>query len=192
MLYHVASRGVDRQMIFGVVDGDRPVFVRLLERTVERYGWNLHAYCLMGNHFHLVLDTPGSNIGSGMQYLKSAYALWFNDLKPRSGHLFERRYFGDVLELEAHLFAVCRYVVLNPVRARLCSHPADWQWSSYRATAAIVTPPAFLRVDLLRGMFGGGNAASSRYARFVSDVPYLRGRTRPEAPTRLGRRSRDT
>ena len=184
VLYHVVSRGVDKQMIFGVLNGDRHVFRKLLERTVIRYGWQLHAYCLMGNHFHLVLDTPQSNIGDGMRYLKSAYALWFNAEKPREGHLFERVYYADVLEQEAHLFAVCRYVVLNPVRAGLCLHPADWRWSSYRATAALVPAPAFLTTDFLYEIFGGTAAGPRHYAQFVLDslVPPHRpfGRVLPQ------------
>jgi REP element-mobilizing transposase RayT len=170
VLYHVCSRGVDKQLIFDVVDGDRAVFIKLLERTVARYGWRLHAYCLMGNHFHFVLDTPEANIAAGMQYLKSAYALWFNEEKPREGHLFERRYYAGVVDREAHFFATCRYVVLNPVRAGLCRHPADWRWSSYRATAGLVAPPPFLRTDFVHELFGQGPAAAKRYAQFVADA----------------------
>ena len=180
VLYHAASRGVDRQMIFGVVDGDRFVFMALLANTVRRYGWNLHAYCLMGNHFHLVLDTPYSNIGDGMRYLKSSYALWFNDLRGREGHLFERRYYSALLDHEAHLFAICRYTVLNPVRAGLCGHPADWAWSSYRATAGIVEPPAFLQLELVHAIFGGGQDAPRRYASAVAEVPVSSGRVLPQ------------
>lgn len=179
VLYHVASRGVDRQMVFGVVDGDRFVFMALLANTVQRYGWNLHAYCLMGNHFHLVIDTPNANIAAGMQYLKSAYALWFNGLRVREGHLFERRYFAEILEHDAHLFSVCRYTVLNPVRARLCSHPADWAWSSYRATAEIIERPAFLQLELVHEIFGGGPDAARRYVRAVAELPVSSGRVLP-------------
>lgn len=170
VLYHVCSRGVEKQLIFGVVDGDRAVFIKLLERTVQRYGWQLHAYCLMGNHFHLVLDTPHANIAAGMQYLKSAYALWFNGEKPREGHLFERRYYAGLVDREAHFFAACRYVVLNPVRAGFCHHPADWRWSSYRATAALITPPPFLRTDFLHELLGGPAVGAKLYARFVVDA----------------------
>jgi putative transposase len=180
VLYHVASRGVDRQMIFGVVDGDRWVFMSLLANTVQRYGWNLHAYCVMGNHFHLVLDTPYSNIGDGMRYLKSSYALWFNALRPREGHLFERRYFAAILDHEAHLFAVCRYTVLNPVRAGLCVHPADWAWSSYRASAGIVKPPPFLQLDLVHAIFGGGKDGTRGYVRAVAELPVSSGRVLPQ------------
>jgi putative transposase len=164
VLYHVTSRGVDRQSIFGVVDGDRAVFHALLSRAVVRYEWNLHAYCLMGNHFHLVFDTPGANIAAGMQYLKSAYALWFNAGRPREGCLFERRYFSRIVEDELHAAEVCRYVVLNPVRARLCLHPGDWAWSSYRATAGIVERPSFLRCDLVHALVGG----HQKYQAFVA------------------------
>jgi REP-associated tyrosine transposase len=165
VIYHVASRGVDKQAIFGVVEADRAVFMALLARTVERYRWNLHAYCLMGNHFHLVLDTPDANIARGMQYLKSSYALWFNDCKPRQGCLFERRYYDDILEDEAHAVAVCRYVVLNPVRARLCLHPADWRWSSYRATAGMAASPPFLETEFVHALVGGRR----HYPAFVAE-----------------------
>lgn len=170
VLYHACSRGVDKQPIFDVVRGDRAVFIKLLERTVRRYGWQLHAYVLMGNHFHLLLDTPMANIGDGMRYLKSAYALWFNDLKPREGHLFERRYYAGLVDREAHFFAACRYIVLNPVRAGLCTHPGDWPWSSHRATAGLVTPPPFLQTAFLLEQFGGAPAAAKRYAQFVADA----------------------
>jgi REP element-mobilizing transposase RayT len=169
VLYHVCSRGVDKQPIFDVVAGDRAVFIKLLARTVGKYGWQLHAYCLMGNHFHFMLDTPNANIADGMRYLKSSYALWFNEEKPREGHLFERRYYAGLVDREAHFFAACRYIVLNPVRAGLCSHPGEWRWSSYRATAALVTTPPFLRTDLVHELFGGSALAPRLYARFVAD-----------------------
>jgi len=153
--YHVTSRAVDRQPIFGIFQGDRAGFMTQLGRVVERYGWNLYAYCLMGNHFHLVLETPGANIAGGMQSLKSGYALWFNAWRTRSGHLFERRYFSRLAETHDDVCTMCRYVVLNPVRAGLCAHPADWPWSSYRATADIGPVPPFLDVDRVRELFGG-------------------------------------
>ena len=170
VLYHAASRAVDKQAIFGVHDGDRFVFLGLLRRIVARRAWNLHAYCVMGNHFHLVLDTPESNIADGMRDLKSGYARWFNDASSREGALFERRYWSEIVEQEEHLLALCRYVVMNPVRAGLCAHPVEWPWSSYRATAGLVTAPPFLTLDLVRGAFGGGSAGARRYAAFVADA----------------------
>ncbi len=143
LVYHVASRAVDKQRIFGIVDGDRHVFLALLAKTVERCGWVVHAYCVMGNHFHLVLETPHANLAAGMQYLKSSYAMWFNELRPREGAL------------------------INPVRAGLCAHPADWSWSSYRATAGIVHEPPFLTTSFIYDLFGGGDLGRRRYAEFV-------------------------
>ena len=168
VVYHVASRGVDKQPIFGVIGGDRFVFLAMLARVVERYGWLLYAYCLMGNHFHLVVETPNGDIAAGMRDLKSGYASWFNGMRPREGVLFERRYFGDVIADEGHAFALSRYVVLNPVRAGLCRHPADWGWSSYRATAGLVKPPTWLEVNFIRSMFGGGTHGQRRYVQFVA------------------------
>ncbi len=200
VLYHATSRAVDKQPIFGVYAGDRDVFLHLLERVVHRRRWQLHAYCLMGNHFHLVLDTPEANISDGIRDLKSAYAGWFNDVKPREGALFERRFWAAVLDREEHLFAVARYVVLNPVRAGLCAHPAEWPWSSFRSTAGLGAPAPFLDLELLHGMFGGGEVAAARYARFVGEaVGVDLGRvlaqsrdTARTAATRPGRRSRGT
>jgi REP element-mobilizing transposase RayT len=170
VLYHVTSRGVDKQPLFGLHPADRAVFMKQLERTVIRYGWILHAYCLMGNHFHLVVETPNANIARGMQYLKSSYALWFNENKPREGHLFERRYWAHVLERDEHLFEVSRYVVLNPVRAGLCLHPSEWQWSSYRATAGLIAAPTFLTTEFILGIFSGPVPATRRYVQFVADA----------------------
>jgi REP element-mobilizing transposase RayT len=168
--YHAASRAVDGQPMFGIVDGDRVVFLALLAKTVQRYAWRLHAYCLMGNHFHLVLDTPEANIADGMRYLKSSYALWFNAQRPRKGVLFERRHFSELLDDEAHLFEVARYVVLNPVRARLCRHPSQWPWSSYRASAGLAAAPVYLHAGVVRDWFGGDrDVACARYVTFVED-----------------------
>src|ERR1041385_3788585 len=100
VLYHVGSRGVDRQSIFGATRFDREMFLDLLDRVVRKFGWQCHAYCLMGNHFHLVVDTPDGNISSGMQYLKGRYAQWFNSMRGREGTLFERRFWDRIAASE--------------------------------------------------------------------------------------------
>jgi putative transposase len=166
----VGSRGVDRQPIFGVVRWDRDKFLLLLERVVETYGWRCHAYCLMGNHFHLVLDTPRANLAAGMQYLKGCYAQWFNSYRGREGALFERRYWYRIAASEAHVLSLARYVVLNPVRAGLRREPEDWPWSSFAATVGIEPPPRFLHIDEVLGWFGGGGHAHVRYGEFVHDA----------------------
>jgi putative transposase len=169
VLYHVCSRGVEKRMIFDVVTGDREYFLVLLQTVVDRYGWRVHVYCLMGNHFHLVVETPDANLAAGMQFLKGQYAIWFNEHSGREGALFERRYYSELVEREAHAFELFRYVVLNPVRANLCAHPRDWPWSSYRAAVGLVRPPRFLYLRGLHDLFGEGPQGIAAYERFVED-----------------------
>ncbi|MFL5963812.1 MAG: transposase [Gaiellaceae bacterium] len=169
-IYHVGSRGVDKQPIFGVVRWDHEIFIDLLGSTVTNYRWRLHAYCLMGNHFHLVLDTPHSNLADGMQYLKGRYAQWFNRVKGREGALFERRYWDRMAWSEAYVLALARYVALNPVRSGWRSSPEEWPWSSYAATVGLEPSPRFLHTEALLGWFGGGRTGRLQYAEFVRDA----------------------
>jgi putative transposase len=169
VVYHVGSRGVEKRPIFDVVQGDREYFLALLEKTVTRHRWRCHAYCLMGNHFHLAVETPDENLAAGMQYLKGRYAMWFNDQNDREGALFERRYFGELVDTEAHAYELARYIVLNPVRAQLCAHPREWQWSSYAAAVRTIKAPGFLHLEGLHVLFGEGVEGVARYERFVED-----------------------
>lgn len=162
-IYHLGTRGVDKQPIFLDV-GDRWRFLSLLDEVTARYGWRVHAYCLMTNHFHLVADTPRANVSRAMQYLNSRYVESFNAKHGREGHLVERRFWSDLILTEARAVATSRYVVLNPVRAGLCDHPAEWPWSSYRATAGLAPVPAFLTLDWTLGLFDG---STGRYRSFV-------------------------
>jgi putative transposase len=129
--YHVTSRGVERIAIFRS-DRDRRLFLSLLQKTIERYGWLEFAYCLLSTHFHLVVQTPEPNIGRGMQYLLGRYAQAFNQSQGRGGHVVERRYDARVIESDRYLLEACRYVVLNPVRAELCRSAEDWPWTYCR------------------------------------------------------------
>jgi putative transposase len=169
VLYHVGSRAVEKRPIFDVFPGDRLQFLGLLDHVVRRYDWRCHAFCLMGNHFHLVLDTPKANLSDGMRYLKGEYAQWFNAVNNREGALFERRFWSEVLDTEAYLVEVCRYVALNPVRAGFCRAPEDWPWSSYAAAIGLAPVPPFLTVDDVRAWFGGGERGVVRYAQFVGE-----------------------
>ncbi len=141
----------------------------LLSAVVVRYGWRVHAYCLMGNHFHLVVETPDANLAAGMQFLKGQYAIWFNNNTAREGALFERRYRSELVEREAHAYELARYVVLNPVRAMLCAHPRDWRWSSYLAAVGAMPAPRFLYRQGLHDLFGDGPRGIAAYERFVED-----------------------
>jgi putative transposase len=181
VLYHVGSRGVEKRPIFDCAYGDREYFLGLVAKVVRQFKWQVHAYCLMGNHFHLVLDTPEANLSAGMQYLKGQYAQWFNAVVGREGALFERRFWSRIALTEAYVLELSRYIVLNPVRAGLARRPDEWPWSSYTATVGLDGIPDFLTVNGVLDVFGGGRSGRVRYAQFVgeaigrpsSDEPYL-------------------
>ena len=144
-LYHLTARGNARQAIF-LDDGDRRGFLDLLGRTCKRLEWRCWAWCLMTNHYHLVVETPQANLGRGMRQLNGVYSQAFNRIHGRVGHLFQGRYKAILVEREAHLLEVCRYVVRNPVRAGLVAEPGAWPWSSYRATAGGAAAPDWLEI----------------------------------------------
>lgn len=169
VLYHVGSRAVEKQSIFGVVRRDWRVFHDLLDHVVSEFRWNLHAYCVMRNHFHLVLDTPHANLSAGMQYLKGEYAQWFNQAKGREGALFERRFWYRLAATDAYVLELARYVALNPVRAGFVRRPEEWPWSSYAATIGRAEAPRCLRVDDLLRWFGGGHQARLLFEQFVEE-----------------------
>ena len=164
--YHIVTRGVRKLPLF-TDERDRKFFLQLLDRTVVRYGWELHAYCLMTNHFHLLLTTPRANVSAGMQYLNGCYAQWFNWRHGFEGHLVERRFWSKLIESDEQLVTTARYILLNPVRAGLCRAAADWLWSSYRTTAKGVRHGPRLVSWLLR-IFGHNlQEAQAAFARFV-------------------------
>jgi putative transposase len=129
-IYHVTSRGNRRQSIYQDEDDYRQ-FLALRDRVIRRCGWRFHAYCLMTNHFHLLVETPQPNLSSGMQRLKSQYAAYFNERFALVGHLFQQRFSSRLIETDEYFAEVLRYIALNPVRAGLCEHPSDWPWSSF-------------------------------------------------------------
>ncbi len=144
-LYHVTSRGNARQAIVKT-QADRQAFLDGLAQVVDRFGWRCHAYCLMNNHYHLLVETPNPNLSQGMRQLNGPYTQGFNRRHRRVGHVFQGRFKAILVERESHLLELCRYVVLNPVRARMVEHPEDWTWSNYRATAGLEPCPPFLEV----------------------------------------------
>jgi putative transposase len=133
--YHVYTRGNRRQLIFADED-DYRFFLVLLTRTVRRFGWRVHAYCLMPNHLHLLVQTPEQNLSEGMHWLLGFYAQSFNHRHGLDGHVFQGRFGSRIVETEAYLTGLIEYIVFNPVRAGLVLDPADWPWSSYRAMVA--------------------------------------------------------
>jgi putative transposase len=166
-VYHVTSRGNAGTEIF-LDDKDRVRFLEVLGDVVERFGWICHAYCLMSNHYHLLVETPQPNLSRGMKHLNGVYTQWFNRQHSRAGHLVQGRFKSIVVEKDSYLLELARYVVLNPVRAKMVRSVKDWRWSSYRATAGQVVPPDFLTIDWLLSRFGGHRGKATRaYRDFV-------------------------
>lgn len=166
-LYHVTSRGDRREPIFDD-DEDRRIFLSVLAEVVDRFNWLCHAYCLMTNHYHLVVETPDGNLSKGMRQLNGMYTQASNRRHKRTGHLFQGRFKGILVDKESYLLELSRYVVLNPVRAGMVRHPGDYAWSSYGAMVGDASTPKWLATDGLLSRFGSRRAAARRrYTRFV-------------------------
>jgi putative transposase len=169
-IYHLMNRGVRGEPLY-TEDSDHEQFMALLAEACARYRWLLRTYCLMTNHYHLVVTTPEPTLSRGMQWLNGCYAQWFNWRHGHEGHAFFRRFHSVLVESEAYLVDLTRYILLNPVRAGLCRTPGDWRWSSYRAMTGQEAKPAFLASDWLLEQFGVYPAqAQANFARFLADV----------------------
>lgn len=168
-LYHVTSRGNSRADIF-FDDRDRKVFLDTLSLTIKRYHWLCHAYCLMGNHYHLLIETPDGNLSHGMRELNGVYTQAFNRLHKKVGHVFQGRYKAFLIEQETYLLEVARYIVLNPVRAGWLAHPKEWRWGSYRATAGLTAKYPWLTTDwILQQFHRERKIAQQKYRQFVME-----------------------
>lgn len=168
-VYHVMSQGNAREPIF-LSNGDRTLFLKTLALSIKRFNLILHGYCLMDNHYHLLLETPDGNLSEGMRHVNGLYTQSFNRAHNRVGHIFRGRYKAILIEKENYLLALCRYIVLNPVRAGVVRNPADYEWSNYRDTAGLNTkPPVFLFVDWILGQFAHQRKPAQRgYRAFIS------------------------
>lgn len=167
-LYHVTSRGDRREDNFED-DQDREVFLAILGDIYRDHNWIVHAYCLMSNHYHLLIETPDANLAKGMRQLNGVYTQRFNRTHHRVGHVFQGRYKAILVEKNSYLLELARYIVLNPVRACMVRSARDWQWSSYRATAGFVAAPAWLEIHWLLAAFGSQkDKAADAYRAFVA------------------------
>jgi putative transposase len=168
-LYHVTLRGNGRRPIFRN-DQDRLSFLEVLHKVNHRYHWFCHAYCLMSNHYHLIIETPEGNLSRGMRQLNGVYTMYFNRRHRTVGHVFQGRYKAILVEKESYLLEVCRYVVLNPVRAGLVERPEGWSWSSYRGTVGLNKPHRSLTIDWILGQMGKEKrGAVRRYRAYVRE-----------------------
>lgn len=167
-VYHITSRGNEKKAVFKD-ESDREAFLKVLAQVNNRYHWLCHAYCLMDNHYHLLIETPDGNLSIGMRQLNGVYTQTFNRRHKRTGHLFQGRFKAILIQKDSHLLEVCRYVVLNPVRARMVEQPGDWKWSSYRATSGRESPHPCLTHDWILGQFSKTREkAEKEYRQFVN------------------------
>ena len=150
--YHVTNRGNAKEKIF-LNDRDREKFLEYLEVAVDRSSLIVHSYCLMDNHYHLLVETPEANISKAMHWLNVSYAVYFNTKRGRSGHLFQGRFKAIIINADEYLTVLSRYIHLNPVRAKLVDKPDDYRWSSYNALIGKVEQPKWLETNALLRYF---------------------------------------
>jgi putative transposase len=165
--YNVGARGDNRERIFWD-DADRRLYLALLGQVVRRHAWTLLTYVLMTNHYHLLFRIDRGGLSDGMQDLNGCFARTMNRRHGRVGHLFERRFYDELVGSDRHLLAAVRYIVLNPVRAGICRRPEQWPWSSHRAVLGLDHPITGLAVGEVLGLFGERPVDARRaYRRFV-------------------------
>jgi REP element-mobilizing transposase RayT len=166
-LYHVTSRG-DRKALIFRDDTDRAVWLQTLGDACAQYQFAIHAFCQMGNHYHLLVETLEGKLAQGMRQLIGIYSQYFNRRHKLVGHVFQGRYKAILVEKHSYLCEVARYIVLNPVRANLVNRPEDWPWSSYNYTYSDIPAPAWLELQWLLATFNSQeHAAKEAYRRFV-------------------------
>jgi putative transposase len=167
--FHVTARGNRRQTIFHDAE-DHRLFLKLLDEVAGRRGWLGYGYCLLPNHYHLVFETPLPDLSAGMHWLNGRYAQALNHKRAYDGHVFQGRFYSNLIESDWHLLELSRYLALNPVRAGLCRRPEDWIWSSYRAVSGRARAGTFLVPQRVLQHFGlTPRSARSRFQEFVND-----------------------
>jgi REP element-mobilizing transposase RayT len=175
-MYHVTARGDHKRGIYAD-DNDHMVWDHMLGTTCDRFNFVVHAYCQMGNHFHLLVETVEPNLSSGMRHLNATYSAYFNRRHKLVGHVFQGRFKAILCQRETYLLELSRYIVLNPVRAKFVERPEQWWWSSHRALIGLSEPPDWLDTSLVLAHFGGNDRAT--VARYVEFVEQGRGKPSP-------------
>lgn len=168
-VYHITARGNARAKIYTDA-ADRVAFLAILGAVIRKYHWLCHAYCLMDNHYHLLVETPEGNLSRGMRQLNGVYTQGFNRRHRRPGHVFQGRFKGILVDKDHYLLELARYVVLNPVRAGTVDRPGAWPWSSYAETAGLRSAVGFLTMDWVLGCLGSKRGTTrTRYRQFVAE-----------------------
>ena len=168
--YHITSRGNERKDIFKN-QKDREKFLSYLESATKRYGALIHVFCLMTNHYHILMETPLGNLSQIMQYINGAYTTYFNIKRQRSGHLFQGRYKAILVDIDEYAKELSRYIHLNPVRANMVDRPEQYRWSSYQYYIGLKKAPEWLVKDFILGYFGRKISDAQRgYRAFVETL----------------------
>lgn len=166
-LYHITSRGDGREDIY-LSEGDRLAWLDVFGLVCKRCNWVCHAWCQMTNHYHILIETPETNLAQGMRQLNGVYTQRFNRVHGRVGHVFQGRYKAILVERDSYLLELARYVVLNPLRAGMVKRLETWPWSSYLATCGQAPAPVWLQPDWILAQFGRQRASAIRkYVEFV-------------------------
>jgi putative transposase len=167
--YHLINRGNAGDKIFKTIR-DREMFLEYLAKAVERFDIVIHTYCLMSNHYHIIVETPQANLSAAIQWLNVSYATYYNKKRQRSGHLFQGRFKALLVDADEYLSQLSRYIHLNPVRARMVDAPADYRWSSYPAFIGKTKEPQWLDTGLLAGFGKKRRQAERNYQSFVEEI----------------------
>ena len=168
-LYHVTSRADGREDVYRS-DDDRIAWLETLAQVCERFNWVCHAYCQMSDHYHLLIETPDANLSKGMRQLNGVYTQSFNRRHQRAGNVFQGRFKAILVEKDRYLLELARYVVLNPLRAKMVRQLNHWPWSSYLATCGRTPKPDWLQTDFILAQFSARRArAIDKYVAFVLD-----------------------
>ena len=168
--YHVTSRGNERRPIFKT-KGDYERFIGYLESATERYGARIHCFCLMPNHYHLLLETPRANLHVILHHLNTSYTNYFNVKNQRVGHLFQGRYRAILVEKDTYALELSRYIHLNPVRAQLVGNPLQYPWSSYFVYVRGKGGWNWLQTEIILGQFSlDGNESRKKYRKYVEEA----------------------
>lgn len=185
-IYHITSRGNRRAHIF-VDDRDRHIWLRVFADAAARFNLVVYGFCLMPNHFHLLFETRDANLSAAMHYLNSKYAQKFNWRHALNGHVLQGRYDAYLVDDQAYLLEMLRYIVLNPVRSELVKHAEDWWWSTHRFCTGSMPPPDWLHTEWVLSQFSGATSSDRirAYRAFVDAGMGLRKRPRGRRDGRI-------
>lgn len=168
--YHVTSRGNERKDVFRN-QRDREKFLEYLASATERYDAIIHVFCLLSNHYHILIETPAGNLSQIMRHINGAYTTYFNVKRKRSGHLFQGRYKSILVEADEYATELSRYIHLNPVRAGMVGLPEEYRWSSYRSYIGQSAAPEWLKMEMIHGYFDKtSKEAGKKYRIFVEEM----------------------